>query len=1142
MKKKTYSYDEVREASLAFFAGDEIAADAFAGKYALQDGSGAYLEKSPTDMHRRLASEFARIEAKYPDALSEADVYELFSTWRIVPQGSPMSAVGNEHKVQSLSNCFVVPAPHDSYAGIMFSDQQLAQIMKRRGGVGLDISTIRPKGMKTANAAGTTDGIGIFMERFSNTCREVAQGGRRGALLLSISVLHPEIETFINIKRDLEKVTGANVSVRLTDAFMQAVEADDEFTLRWPVDVPIVDAKVTKVIKARSVWNQIIDSAWTSAEPGVFFWDTVVRETPSDMYADKGFRSVSTNPCVVGNTLISIADGRNAVSIRQLADEGKDVPVYSTNVQTGQVEIKWGRNPRLTGEKSEVWKLNLDDGSELIATPNHKILTRDLQYVELKDLKEGMSIFPFNSFEHNNYRQIVNSGVKMTGGARRNRRQYRLIHEFYSGKLVDAKINALHHVDFDSKNDRFDNLQIMPLAEHIELHASRIRGEKNPYHQMTPEWKQNFASHPAEKNGKWSGYTNEQLIEHGKKLFKEQGKITSYMWQSYAKQNNLPQSLTNKSRFKSWQDFANQVRNNHKVISVEFVGYEDVYNITVDDNHNYHVITSNSDNRFVTSSGICVKNCGEIVLSEYDACRLLLMNLTKYVVSPFLTNSHFDFSSFSDDVYKAQKLMDDLIDLEIEAIDRIISKIESDPEPLHVKRIELDLWNKIRETNVNGRRTGLGVTGLGDAVAMCGLKYGSDDSIELIEKIYRALAVYAHRSSVDMAESRGAFPVCEPERYKLAHPFFDRLKEHSTNKTNDKLTTIGRRNIALTTTAPAGTVSLLTQTTAGIEPAYKLEYIRRRKINPNDKNSHVDFTDDLGDKWQEYVVHHHCFKQWMDATGKSKVEDSPYFGATALDVDWLKGVELQAVAQKWIEHSISRTANLPKDASKELVSKVYLEAWKRGCKGYTIYREGSRSGVLVSADDKKQLQPATINDTHAPKRPKELECDINRVTIKGESYLVLVGLLNGRPYEVFAGLSQHVEVPKKCKKGTLIKNGKKDGVATYNVRIPLGDDDELLFKDIVGLFDNSVYGDHTRTISLALRHGTPVQYMCEQLKKHKNFDLQSFSSVVSRVLKAYITDGTKVTAEKKCPDCGSANLVYQSGCVSCENCPWSKCS
>lgn len=819
------------EAAVEYFGGDELAASVWRNKYALRDKEGNVVETTPADTHRRLAKEFARIEAKYPNSLTEQEIFSYLSDWTIVPQGSPMSAIGNKYQIQSLSNCFVIENPYDSYGGILKTDQEMVQIMKRRGGVGLDNSSLRPRGVSTSNAAGTTDGIGVFMERYSNSTREVAQGGRRGALMQTCHVLHPDIETFISIKQDKTKVTGANVSVRVTDAFMLAVECDEEITLQWPVNVPVGQAKVTQIVKAREIWNKLVEANWNSAEPGILFWDTVTRNSMADLFADSGFATISTNPC------------------------------------------------------------------------------------------------------------------------------------------------------------------------------------------------------------------------------------------------------------------------------------------------------------------------GEITLSAYDSCRLMLLNLTKFVISPFTDDAGFDYVGFSQAARIAQRLMDDLIDLEIESVDRILAKVESDPEPEEVKAVEKELWLKIREAAVKGRRTGLGPTGLGDALAMLGIKYGSQESVDVTEDIYCAMALAAHEQSVKLAVERGAFPVCDPQVYRCAvaslHPIANKLHLQSSPQTQHDFLEVGRRNIALTTTAPAGSMSIMTQTTSGCEPVFMLSYTRRKKINPNDASARVDFIDSLGDKWTEYTIYHHGLKKWMEVTGETDITKSPYWGATANEIDWEMSVELQAAAQKWVEHAISKTCNLPATVTKEQVSDLYFKAWRSGCKGFTIYRDGSRSGVLVASDPKKD---ESIIPTKAPKRPAVLKCDIHRTIIAGESYVMLVGLLNNQPYEVFCGLSKNIGLPKSKITGTITKRVIKTGVAAYDLAIPSGDD-EIVIADVVNLFDNPLYGAFTRTLSLSLRHGVPVQFIVEQLRKDRHSDMHSFASAVARVLsKHYIVDGTKVTSEKKCNECQSDNISYLSGCVTCMNCGSSKCS
>jgi ribonucleoside-diphosphate reductase alpha chain len=831
-----YTYSQVFEASVKYFNGDEFAAKVFVDKYALQNLNGEYLELTPSDMHRRLAKEFVRIENKYPNPLSEEVIFSLLDHYKyIVPQGSPMSAIGNPFQLQSLSNCFVVQGVYssklDSYGGIMLADQEIAQIMKRRGGVGLDISGIRPKDVVTNNAAKTTDGIGVFMERFSNTCREVAQNGRRGALMITISVNHPEVETFINIKRNKQKVTGANISIRFNDEFMQAVKNNEEYTLRWPVEASAEDAKVTKVVKAKDIWDQVIDSAWASAEPGLLFWDTVKANTPSDIYGEFGHNSICTNPC------------------------------------------------------------------------------------------------------------------------------------------------------------------------------------------------------------------------------------------------------------------------------------------------------------------------GEIVLPAYDACRLLVLNLVSYVKDPFTKNASFDFKKFHQHTLVAQRLMDDIIDLEIECVDRILAKVDVDPEYEEVKATERNLWKKIREMNTSGRRTGLGITALGDALAMLGLKYGSPKSIEITRSIYRALAVGSHTSSCIMAQERGAFPIFNHDLEKN-HPYLKGVFDDCSPEVRKMWKTTGRRNIANTTTAPTGSVSSQTQTTSGIEPAFSLSYVRRKKHNPSDKNARVDFVDAMGDQWQEFTVYHHGVQQWMEVTGETDIQKSPYWGATANEIDWVASVDLQAAAQESIDHSISKTCNLPEDVDKNVVSQVYMRAWEKGCIGFTVYRDKCRDGVLIQKSEAKRVidgRPAEIESVMAPKRPLELPCEIKKAKIQGEQWTIFVGLLNGKPYEVFGGLSKYVDIPNKLKMGKIVKNGKVEDITTYNLIVGEGDD-QLFIKDIANVFENGNFGAFTRTISLALRHGTPVQYVVEQLQKDKHSDITSFSKVIARVLKNYIVDGTKSTAERKCPSCNKENsFAYQEKCLTCTNCGWSKC-
>ena len=825
-----YTKEEVHTATLEYFDGDELATNVWTSKYALRDLEDNYYEKTPDDMHRRLAKEFARIEANYPEPMCEDEIYNLFKDFKyIVPQGSPMSGIGNPFQIQSLSNCFVISSPEDSYGGILYTDQQQVQIMKRRGGVGFDISNIRPRGKTCENAARTTDGIGVFMERFSNSCREVAQGGRRGALMLSISVHHPQVMDFIKMKQDLTKVTGANVSVRVTNEFMKAVKAGEDYKQRWPVE-SWDEHEIVEYTSATEVWDALIECAHNTAEPGVLMWDTATKMTPSDIYDDEGFGSTSTNPC------------------------------------------------------------------------------------------------------------------------------------------------------------------------------------------------------------------------------------------------------------------------------------------------------------------------GEIILSPGDSCRLMLVNLVSFVKNPFTKKAEFEWGKYAQVVQKGQRLMDDMIDLEIEQIDKIIAKVDSDPEPERVKRIEKEMWSFIKDQALRGRRTGLGITGLGDALAMLGVQYGSDESIDTVEEFYKWLALNSYDASIQMAEERGAFPICNVEK-ELGHPFLSRIIDVFTPEQQERYAKFGRRNIANTTTAPAGSVSCLTQTTSGIEPAFMLYYKRRRKINPQDGDVRIDFVDDLGDKWQEYNVYHHKFKEWMavnhvtDEEVDIAIEHSPYSGATANEINWRNKVNMQAAAQKWVCHAISNTTNLPADIDVETVKDIYMMGWETGCKGITIYRDGSRSGVLVSTEEKKE---ETFSERHAPKRPETLECDIIHTSVKGQKWVVLVGLMDGKPYEVIGGEAEMIELPRRIKNGTLTKRAFKTTNSKYDLSMGDGDD-KLNIKDVVSVFANANFAGYTRTISLALRHRVPVQYLVEQMQKDKEADLFSFSKVIARCLKNYIDDGTKAS-EQTCSNCGAeGTIIYQEGCQTCTSCGFGAC-
>lgn len=823
MEERTATYDEAFNASKKYFNDDVLAAKVFVDKYALRDKANNFYEKTPDDMHKRLAKEFSRIEKKYPNPMSEQEIYNLFKGFKYVcAQGSPMSAIGNPFQLQSAGNCFVIESPHDSYGGICKTDQEMAQLMKRRAGVGVNISNIRPKGLSTNNAAKTTDGIGIFMERFSNTCREVAQSGRRGALLLALNCHHPEIDTFINIKQDLSKVTGANISILLTDEFMQAVKNNEKVRLRWPLDSK---PEIEQLVDARNLWNRMIDAAWSSAEPGLLFSDNIKRNSIPHLYS------------------------------------------------------------------------NLDDAFSERAT--------------------------------------------------------------------------------------------------------------NP--------------------------------------------------------------------------------------------------------------------------------CGEIPMGT-DSCRLILLNVFSFVDNAFKSDAKFNYDLFFEIVVKAQRLMDDLVDLEVELIDKILAKIEADPEPLNVKKIELDLWKEFRRVCILGRRTGLGVTGIGDTLASLGIKYGSNDSINITEKIYKTLALGAHRSSSILAKERGSFEIFD---YKLENDsdceYIHRIWD-ADPKTHAMVKKYGRRNIALTTTAPCGSVSILTQTTSGIEPVFRLHYTRRKKINPDTQESKTDFIDALGDHWQEFEIYHHHLNTWMKVVGEDDIKKSPYFEATSADIDWVSKVKLQAAAQKWISHAISNTTNIPKEATKKVVSDIYMAGYDLGCKGVTVYRDGSRDGVLITNTTKKADEngrPLNIMHTEAPKRPIELMAEIHHAIVNKVKWTVIVGLLHGEPYELFMGKSENFDIPVKYTEAKIVRL--KRGV--YNL---LSAQNEVLVEDVLDVANTDEGAWITRLMSMSLRHGVSIEYLADQLSK--DGCVVDLNKVLARLLKKYVKKRDE-KSDEMCPACGGYDLVYEEGCKRCidTNCGWAGC-
>lgn len=995
--KKIYSEEEAIKSSKEYFQGDELAANVFVSKYALRDNDRQLLELTPADMHRRIAKEFARIEAKkFDKPLSEDKVFSYLKNFeRIIPQGSPMYGIGNPYQVVSLSNCFVAESPLDSYGGILHTDHQIAQVSKRRGGVGTDISHIRPSGTPTRNAARSSTGIIPFLERFSNTIREVGQSGRRGALLTSISIHHPEVVSFATIKRDLKRVTGSNISIRLTDEFLNAVEKNEDYEQRWPVSpesavelkqpFPVFSLKVS----ARKVWNEIVENAHFMAEPGILFWDNIIKYGPSDCYADQGFRTISTNPCLTGDTKVYVADGRAPVTFRELAKEGKSVDVYCLN-NNREIVVRKMISPRLTLENVPVYEILLQNGATIRATANHKF------------------------------------------------------------KLKDGSIKTVE--EFNTGNDPIILNTIVEEENSLKL---------------------------------------KEIIVWG----------------------------------------------------VKYIGNEDVFNGTVEEFHNYFVGEFKEEGKTVF---INTQNCGELPLPAYDSCRLLCNNLYSYVRNPFTSKAEFDFSEFFDDVVVAQRLMDDLIDLEIEAVTKIIEKIKKDPEPEHIKSGELEWWKNVKSTCERARRTGTGITALGDALAALGVKYGSKKSIEIVDKIYKSLKYGSYLSSIEMAKEIGPFEIWDHQKEKN-NEFLLRFKGDELDLGNGRIIKgdsllshmkkHGRRNIACNTTAPTGSVSLMTRTTSGIEPLFLLSFTRRKKVNPDDKNVRVDFVDQNKDSWQHFLVCHPKIDDWLKAKKISKEEfdknptnvlqNSPWWGACARDLDWISRVKMQAAAQFHVDHSISSTVNVPEDITVEKIQEIYEAAWKTGCKGITVYRENCRTGVLIEKKDEDR-EKSEFKTHNAPKRPKELPCDAYRFKCKGKIYVVFVGLLNGRPYEVFA--MEDGEYPK-------LETGKIQKVKRGHYRM-ISPDGDVLVENIQKVITPEE-GAISRLVSTSLRHGADVSFVVHQCEKVDG-GIGGFTSCMARALKKYIQDGTKVTGEQ-CQNCPSTNLIRNQGCVTCADCGWSKC-
>lgn len=1140
--------------AIEYFGGDELAASVWTEKYALRDRNDNLLETSPDQMHRRIAREFARVEAKkFAKPYSEDFIYEYLKDFgSLIPQGSPMAGIGSSQYV-STSNCFVVQPPTDSYGGVMMTDEQMVQICKRRGGVGTDISAIRPDSMPTTNSARWATGLIPFMERFSNSIREVGQAGRRGALMLTVSVHHPQVLDFARVKLDPSKVTGANISIRLTDEFLNAVRDGTQYEQRWPVTGT---PEVRQMVDAREVWREIIRCAHSRAEPGLLFWDRILTESPADCYADVGFGTVSTNPCITARTLLLTPNG-----LRKLGDLDAGDTIWS---EDGWVTIKrkWS-----TGVK-DVYRYRTTAGV-VYATENHRIVQEgvkvELQHAESIDVLRGPDFVAADYLPDTNQYgvqhdpQAVMDGLYFGDGAG----TYTNNEVLYIGEddqcYFDSEIKNL----IVKKGHKDSTWYVKSTLTANDLGLTYNRRIPQKYMEARSEQVASFlrglysANGSVVRNRITFKTASAGLVEDIQMLLSSLG-IASYFTTNqphnvefrngvYECKESYDINITrDRAKFAEVIGFLHPYKNEklakaiaetgpsyrtniHRIISVDLDSTEEVFDIEVEGAHHTY-----------WCGGHNVSNCSELGLSILDSCRLLLANLFSCVLNPFSeeqdpsdAGSSFDFDDLYHKAYVAQRLMDDLVDLEIECVERIIKKVQSDPEPEEVKARELALWQKVRTNAINGRRTGTGITALGDAMAAVGIRYGSDESVEFTERVYRTLKLGAYRSSVDMAKEIGPFPVWDAEKEKNC-PFLLRLKEDDPKLYRD-MQKYGRRNIALLTTAPAGSVSLLAGprphfgTTSGIEPLFQDKpYKRRKKVNHSVEGARVDFTDAQGDKWTEYEVFHPKIKMWMEVTGETDWKNSPYHSACAEDLDWTQRVKLQAVAQRHIDHSISSTINLPEDVTVEKVAEIYETAWQAGCKGITVYRKNCRTGVLIDKDQPEQKAKTAITKTTAPKRPTEVPCDLHRTTVKGEPCIVFVGLYAGEPYEVFA-LVGKTDIQSDCDTGVLLKEKR----GHYRFLCPESSVDltECLTDDQAAV---------TRLTSTSLRHGADTAFVVHQLEKVKG-PINGFAKAVARVLKKYIRDGTKVTGER-CGKCESPNLIRQEGCVRCGDCGWAKCT
>jgi len=1177
-----YTYEEALNNSIKYFNGNELSAKVFLDKYALRDSNNKILEDTPDKMHRRLAKEFARIEKnKFEKPLNEEEIYTLFKNFsHIIPQGSPCFAIGNNYQIASASNCFVLESPEDSYGGICKTDEELVQISKRRGGVGIDLSKLRPKGSATNNSSRSSTGIKSWMTRYSNSIREVGQSGRRGALMLTVSVHHPDILDFITAKNNGIDITGANISVRLTDEFLKAVENNKEYELRFPVD----SKNVVKTISANEIWNLIIDNAWSRAEPGILFWDNILKESIPDCYEE--YKTISTNPSLRKGTLILTSEGPRRIETL----ENSEFQVYNLNHSYSKAVCK------LSGKNQELYEVELSSCFKYYATKEHRWATNNGE-------KTTLELLPGDKIPILKKDKVFNGNLGtredgfligwflgdgwLTVRKDNNKNQYGFIisEKDKNSKIGDIILSKLRQIGFNGEwieRSRENaiwyeiNTQNSKLEDYFNLFYNPCKN-KGISKELLEKSSEEFIKGLVDGYLSSDGSIDEKrqkitFVSKNKKLLEDFSEIFGF----YGIRSSI-RSSESKSSFPNGKNYNKKYKRNDLYISDSdsIKHFQKLFNLSLDykeeklrkmlvrksNNINYVKvknvnktdlkedvwdITVNDNNNCFSLSHCITHNCGEITLSANDSCRLLVINLMNFVRYPFDSNAYFDFMEFYQSAQIAQRLMDDIVDLELEKIDTIIQKIKKDPEDILLKRTELNLWQNIERACEFGRRTGLGITALGDTIAACGIKYGSDESIEFTEKVYKTLKFGSYRSSVDMSKELGSFPAWNWENEKN-NPFLLRIKNEFLYLAQEDLFEVpfpydsllngedlyndiakyGRRNIANLTTAPVGSLSILASylislkrlfnTTSGIEPLYSWKpFTKRKKGNPGDNDFRTDFIDQSGDHWMDFDVFHSGITAFLNKNPGSTVEDSPYYGGSAEEIVWTQRVKLQAAAQKHVDHSISSTVNLPENVSKEEVDKIYREAWKSGCKGITVYRDGCRTGVLIKKEEKLAL-------TNATKRPKSLSCDIYNISVTNNKYTVVVGLLNGNPYEVFC-VANFID---KHKHGELVKAGK----GKYVIKTT---DGELELSDYL---EDDTQNALLRMVSTSLRHGASIKFVIEQLQKTKG-DLTSFTKCVARALKKYIQDGDG--SSEKC-ECGN-QLIYQEGCLTCKSCGYSKCN